>query len=289
MSKTKSHCKVVKKSGVWIALALGLTLLLSDCSQSEPDSRDGAPTAESATTPQSVTVALYSDNGCWEDSVTALERMFEWMGYEATLITAKEINDQSLDEFSLLCVSGGDMYQYAQDISPTGKQHIRDFVSNGGGYIGICAGAYFASEKVYWQGRRLPMTPLALFQGASEGPIDAIVPYPEYGMCQVNFVDATHPITQSESDSAWILYYWGPALRPNDDANVEILAAYNGIDQPVAVASEYGIGRIFLIGTHPEIEEDSDRDGTSFAEELDDEGSDWKFMKQAARWCLGES
>ncbi len=88
---------------------------------------------------------------------------------------------------------------------------------------------------------------------------------------------------------SWILYYWGPALRPNDDANVEILAAYNSIDQPVAVASEYGIGRIFLIGTPPEIEEDSDRDGTSFAEELDDERSDWELMKQAARWCLGES
>jgi hypothetical protein len=37
------------------------------------------------------------------------------------------------------------------------------------------------------------------------------------------------------------------------------------------------------------LSERNDRDGTSFAEELDDEGSDWELMKQAARWCLGES
>jgi len=29
-----------------------------------------------------------------------------------------------------------------------GGLNIKDFIRNGGGYIGICGGAYFASEKV---------------------------------------------------------------------------------------------------------------------------------------------
>ena len=48
-------------------------------------------------------------------------------------------------------------------------------------------------------------------------------------------------------------------------------------------------GRVFLIGTHPEIEEDSDRDGVSTADELDERGSDWDLMKNATLWYLREN
>jgi len=54
------------------------------------------------------------------------------------------------------------------------------------------------------------------------------------------------------------------------------------------LAFDYGLGRVFLIGTHPEIEEDSERDGVDFADELDDQGSDWDLMRKATLWCLKE-
>ena len=41
-----------------------------------------------------------------------------------------------------------------------------------------------------------------------------------------------------------------------------------------------------MIGTHPEIEEDSDRDGVDFGNELDERGSDWNVVAQATKWCL---
>ncbi len=37
---------------------------------------------------------------------------------------------------------------------------------------------------------------------------------------------------------------------------------------------------------HPEIEENSDRDGVKFGNELDDKGLDWDLMKKATFWCL---
>lgn len=226
-------------------------------------------------------VALYSDLGAWEESVQAAEKMFQWINCTVELVNADYINNKGLDNFSILCIPGGNMYQYAQDISSKGRENIKNFIRNGGGYIGICGGAYFASERVVWQGNQLPMASLEVFPGTAEGPINEIVPYPNYNMCKVNIVGSAHPITQSEPNSAWMLYYWGPALVPNKDANITILGKYDKVNQPTMLAFDYGLGRVFLIGTHPEIEEDSERDGVTFADDLDDQGSDWELMRKA--------
>jgi glutamine amidotransferase-like uncharacterized protein len=273
---TKTKDKSTKRMMIWLCVSLSLSfiavLLYTGCNP--------APREKKAV------VALYSDLGTWEESVQAAERMFQWMNYTIALVDADYINTKGLEDFSALCIPGGNMYQYAQDISLNGMDNIKNFVRNGGGYIGICGGAYFASEKVVWRGDQLPMTPLGVFPGTAEGPIKGIVPYPNYTMCKVNILDSTHPIAQSEPNPAWVLYYWGPVLEPNKDANVTILGKYDRINQPTMLAFDYGLGRVFLIGTHPEIEEDSERDGVAFADELDDQGSDWELMEKAVLWCL---
>ncbi len=247
---------------------------------------------------KSANVALYSDRGADEDCIKATQNMFEWMGYTVQLVKAGHINNEGLSNFKILCIPGGNMYQYAQDLSSGGEEKIKNFIRDGGGYIGICGGAYFAGEKVIWQGSQLPMTSLGIFPGTTKGPIDEIVPYPEYGMCKVNIIDSMHPITQSEPDSAWILYYWGPVSIPNEDAEITILGEYDVVNQPAMIAFDYGKGRVFIIGTHPEFEEDSDRDGVTLQDtvingvtylgedKLDDRGSDWDLMKKAVLWCL---
>jgi len=271
----KTKDKSTKRMMIWLCVFLSLsfiTILLYT-------SHNPAPPEKKAV------VALYSDLGTWEKSVQAAEKMFQWMNYTVTSVDADYINTKGLEDFSILCIPGGNMYQYAQDISSTGMENVRNFIRNGGGYIGICGGAYFASSKVVWQGDQLVMTPLGLFPGRAEGPINEIVPYPNYTMCKVDISDSTHPITQSEPDSAWMLYYWGPVLVPNKDANVTILGKYDRVNQPTMMAFDYDLGRVFLIGTHPEIEEDSERDEVAFADELDDQGSDWELMRNAVLWC----
>lgn len=106
----------------------------------------------------------------------------------------------------------------------------------------ICGGAYFAGEKVIWQGNQLPMIPLKLYSGTAMGPVNEIVAYPDFGMCKVNIVNATHPITQLESESLWVLYYWGPVLIPSKNTQVAILGRYEGGNQVAMLAFEYGRG-----------------------------------------------
>ena len=232
---------------------------------------------------KAVDIALYAENGASEISIQAANSMFQWMGYTVSLLRGEDF-DNGLSHFRLLCFPGGDMYLYAQSISSDGKENIRNFVHSGGGYIGICGGAYFASEQVIWQGAALPMVPLGLLLGTAQGPIDAIAAYPYCTMSKINIIHGFHPITQSCQDSEWILYCYGPMLLPS--IQVDILARYEIGNQPAMLAFEYGLGRVFLIGLHPEIEEDSDRDGVTFGDSFDDQGSDWELMRRAVLWCL---
>lgn len=236
---------------------------------------------------QQVDIAIYAGRGTWNESVQAAKKMFEWMNYTVETLSAQQINN-GLTNFRILCIPGGNMYEYAQDISSEGKKNIMSFVHDGGGYIGICGGAYFAAETVFWRGSQLAMTPLGLFAGTATGPINEIMPYPNYTMAKVNIVNHVHPITQSEEDSQITLYYWGPALTPNADANISILGNYDDGNQTAIVAFEYHQGRAFLIGTHPEIEEDSYRDEVTFGDEFNDEGSEWDIMQKVVFWLIGE-
>lgn len=233
-------------------------------------------------------VALYSGLGTWDESVRAAEKMFQWMNLAVRRVGPGDINSESLSKFHILCVPGGDMYQYAQDLSSNGGQKIRDFVYRGGGYIGICGGAYYASERVVWQSRRLVMASLGLFNGEAIGALSQIISYADYGMCNITVTTHTHLITQTEPSSVSMLYYWGPALMPDND-NVTVLGVYEKTGQPTMIALSYGQGRVFLVGTHPEIEEDSTRDGVAFGDNFDDQGSDWALMRNAILWTLKES
>lgn len=246
---------------------------------------------------QSYDVAIYADNGTWNKSVIASKNMFEWMGLSVRIIEADFINTNRLNEFKILCFPGGDMYQYSLDISIQGKENIREFIKNGNGYIGICGGAYFASSSVRWRNNILPITPLALFKGSAEGPNDFIVLYPKWDMCIIDLSDTNHAITKGIKTPQSILYYWGPVLKP-EPGIVTILGTYNAVNQPAMVAFEYGAGRVFLIGTHPEIEEDDYRDQIDFPDttingmfypgknSLSDSGSDWPLMKNGVKWLL---
>ncbi|MEW6113492.1 MAG: BPL-N domain-containing protein, partial [Thermodesulfobacteriota bacterium] len=237
--------------------------------------------------PEEVSVALYSGPGTWPESVLAAEEMFGWLGFQVERVGPEFISNQTMDTSAILVIPGGDMYQYSQDISPAGKENIRDYVGAGGAYVGICGGAYFASEEVIWRGHRLPMDPVAVFPGMAQGPIDEIAPYPEYRMAQLDVEDAANPMVHSMPDTMWMLYYWGPALIPNTDAEVVQLARFGATGRPAMIAFGYGLGRVFLVATHPEIEEDDDRDRVDFADELDDQGSDWGVVREAVLWILG--
>ena len=55
------------------------------------------------------------------------------------------------------------------------------------------------------------------------------------------------------------------------------------------IAFEYGAGTVFLSSPHPEYEENSDRDDTTFGDDLDDPDSEWDLLFRVSKWLIEAS
>lgn len=263
-------------------------------------------------------VAIYNDaiapvdpetgterSGVWQDGVAAIKCMLAWMGLSYEEISYEDLNNSSQDFSSLykvLLFPGGFAYWYNYWISLSGKNRIRNFVSSGGGYFGICAGSFFASDVVAWEGTsyddesmynaygELTGYDLDLFSGTATGPIGGIAPWPTYDMTTINFEQESDALSDYKPVPfpEYILYYGGPYFTPNEYTDVQSLGDYDYNGKPALVAFTYGSGRVVLSGPHPEIEEDSNRDCVTIdgEDEMNDEGSDWELATYLIKWIM---
>jgi glutamine amidotransferase-like uncharacterized protein len=253
-----------------------LMLNLPDCSGSLQPLDDGI-----------TTIGIYIDSGAAPACVTAAKNMFESIGYTLFLLDADYVNNKDIQHIDGFYFPGGSAGPYVLDITSKGKEKIRSMIRAGSGYIGTCAGGMFAAEIQIWKGTRYTYGNLNIFTGNAIGPIPEIYDDPGIGMCQVN-LHKPHPITDSHPDSMWIMYYTGPFFVPESAVNIDTIGTYEITGRLALAAFEYGKGRVFLTGPHPEWEEDDDRDSVSYFDNYDDHGSDWPLMQSATRWCLHE-
>ncbi len=142
-----------------------------------------------------------------------------------------------------------------------GRQQVRQFVNQGGGFLGVCAGAYLATNDYTW----------------SLNLIDAKVVDRKHwargtGTVQLELSPSGQDFFKAKSSELDIFYGQGPLLarREWDDPKTpdyESLAIYgseiakngapNGIMKgtSAAVRCDYGKGRVFCFSAHPELTE----------------------------------
>jgi hypothetical protein len=157
--------------------------------------------------PLNLDVALYNGEGAWEAEETILTHMFEWMGCNITSVRGDDIRNGCLDNYDILVWPGGGYPAYWDEVGLEGKTSIQQFVDGGGGYFGICAGAYYACDYMVWMDDSDYPPPdykvegdelnLDLYPGVAYGPIFEIADRPEPGnaMEMINIVNHSHPIT----------------------------------------------------------------------------------------------
>ncbi|MDQ7088390.1 MAG: BPL-N domain-containing protein [Acidobacteriota bacterium] len=169
-----------------------------------------------------------------------------------------------------------------------GPPAIERFVREGG-YIGICAGSYYAARQISWSGKTWSYD-IDLFPGVPSGPIRKIAPWPYYVTTGVK-LDTGHPITAGGPARRVTLYYGGPVLEPREGSGVKVLGTFEKTGQPAIVAFEKGKGKVFLSAVHLEFDLTSEVDNTPWPENekgIEDDQSDWEMLQRAARWILGE-
>jgi glutamine amidotransferase-like uncharacterized protein len=238
--------------------------------------------------------AIYNGAGTWEPSKTAFKNFLEWKGLSWEHVSKNDINKGKLiGNYLGLFMPGGWAGDYNRDIKSSGDQHIRNFISQGGGYIGMSAGAFYACDVTIWEGNVYDY-PSNIFDGDCIGPIEEIAPWPEYVMTTMD-IEASHEVNLYEPAQRNVLYYGEPYFVAHSGQEMLTMARWIVPSNPIAdgapgiISFNYGQGRVILVGPHPEIEEDDTRDGTDFADELSDgpDGSDWPLLWTGVDWILG--
>jgi len=234
-------------------------------------------------------IGLYADWGGYGPGVEAASACFAAAGLSIRPLKARDINDGSFArKVRVLYMPGGWAEHYVRDIDAKGATAIERFVESGGGYIGICAGAYYSAKQIVWANKTWPYD-IDLFPGIPTGPINAIAPWPRYATTPIT-LKRDHPITAEGPVHRTALYYGGPILKAREDAAVTVLATYDATGDPAMVAFAKGKGRVFLSSAHLEYDLRSERDHTAWPEKekgIDDPESDWDLLQRAALWVLG--
>ena len=209
----------------------------------------GSPTTTTVTT---IKVLIYSGIYTASDCVTGLETALKYddthnviSGVNFTYATSTVINAATLTGYNVLIMPGGDggsLYLGSSSISGTA---IKNFVANGGGYLGICAGAYAAADYVSGDYYGWDLAP-----GVDAEPVSF------EGNLSMKFTSAAQQILGS-TGTITLAHYNGPAMYVTSGSAI-ILATYaddhTGYEGYADIVADYdGLGRTVLMGSHPEL------------------------------------
>lgn len=150
-------------------------------------------------------------------------------GIEAEGIRPEDLGKIDLSRFRVVYFPQGPHFQIAVEQYPA----IQDYVRRGGGYVGDCQGAYFASDK-------LKLLPIDCYSNNIWGLYKIAV--------------RPHFLTDGRRGEMTMHFGNGPIMVPG--AGCEVIATYAmklpGDAVPAAmVAGMYGAGRVILFGPHP--------------------------------------
>jgi len=223
-----------------------------------------------------VKVAIYNGNGVMPSSRVALTRMFEWMNASVEEINATQILENLLDDYDVLVIPGGSESTCCSELQYNeGVQKIKDFVTNGGSYFGICGGATYGATYIgFLNGSMRPVNEPGSLIHITTMNVNQSSTGPELSDCPASFAT---------------MYYGSQYFDPREGTDVHIIATYEYNGEAGMVAFEYGTGTVFLSSPHPEYEEDDNRDDTTFGDDLDDPDSEWDLLFRVSKWLIEAS
>ena len=203
-----------------------------------------------------VHVAVYNDVGTGR-SITDLMRVLRNVeDVYVRQLTAEEILAGHLREFDLVIHPGGSGSRQGKQLGKTGRDVVRRFVAEGGGFIGVCAGAYLASAHYDWSLHLLDAEVVDRAHWARGT-----------GMVDIGLSDAGRRLFEAGESQQSIYYGQGPLLAPAGKAEIpdfESLAYYqseiakNGAPRGVMIGTtaiargDFGRGKVLCFSPHPE-------------------------------------
>lgn len=176
---------------------------------------------------------IYNGPGaCPEDCITAAVNVAHKAGLQTQLVNSFEANPQIFSKASVWIQPGGMSSLVGIMMNVTLRQNLKSFIQRGGGYVGFCAGGFFASLEDPWRSN------LAVFPGEAI----FVTEFPDKPlMTSVSWKGKKRSV------------YWegGPYFKVAKNSNFEAISYYeNG--SIAGVQGHYGMGKVIIVGYHPE-------------------------------------
>lgn len=213
------------------------------------------------------TIYVYCDDGVCihslHQTLSALNKVTN-SKYNIRTINAEQVKQASwVKDASLFVMPGGLDGYYHSNLSGAGNKVIQNYVKSGGKYLGICAGAYYASSSVAFDAiggiKTFGDRELKFYSEASIGPLapfDAVYPIG---------IRAARVKTVFEDVPESTVFYNGGGFFSNIEnvENTKILATYEN-NLPAIVQVDYFKGKVILSGVHFEFDPDTLNQNSEF-------------------------
>ncbi len=206
--------------------------------------------------------------GCFESPAAILRQM----GYDVRFVGPDATDPTIFLGVALWLQPGGLVEDQNAAMNPVLKDLIKNYVRTGGRYIGICAGAFLASETYGWGFRRPGLGFLsghaALYRPTrrSDGRIPIATIFP----------------TQVHGQNRDLYWEVGPVF-PQAPLDADIVSRYPG-GEVAALRKTVGNGRVYVTAFHPEAPT-AWRDYYQITS-MDTDGLDYDVLQSMVRWAV---
>ena len=221
-----------------------------------PDINGGRTIVPPPSVPKPVKVGIFDGKGAPGDSIDNVIRVLKTLPQaQVTRIPAAQMGTIDLKQFDVVVFSGGSGSQQSKSIGEAGLKNVRAFVRGGGGYCGICAGAYLACSNFSWGLGILNAGTVSNKWMRGRGFVDLEVT-----------VDG-RPLLGDVNGMFKVRYANGPIIKPGARADIPAYRpltlfrselAENGtpkgvmVNSPAQAVGTFGSGRVFISSPHPE-------------------------------------
>lgn len=184
---------------------------------------------------------IFDGAGTCDGCAKTVAELLQKARYDVRLVDEDQLGAEVLEDADLYVQPGGsdDIMDTLSELSAGQVQDIRDFVAQGGQYLGICAGGYLAGR---YADENEGVPAFGLIELAE---VDQEIPKDN----AAQFISIQLPAGHQQRD---VYYQAGPHFGSRLPAGAEATAYYTKSRRIAARISSYGKGTVGLIGPHYE-------------------------------------
>jgi glutamine amidotransferase-like uncharacterized protein len=174
---------------------------------------------------------------CPEDCTASVVHAAKLAGLDPMVVTPENFDTSLFEQAKVWIQPGGKSGSASNAMGARIRSAIKEFVRQGGGYVGFCAGAFLTTSKV----GQTSVTGLGIVPGRSK----------------LYRKSPTGVSVQTLTTPQGLTYqYWEGgsyfSFSTSQLANITVLTRYQRTNQINGIQTTFGEGRVAVTGTHPE-------------------------------------